>query len=717
MPPAAQPSAAPSRGPKQRPEDPFPTLVRNRLGVYTGLFLALRAKHPPTAEHSLRVAMLCSTWARWRNLDDPERSLLEVAALFHDIGKLGIPDHILQKRSELDRTESLVMDMQSDVAEEILRGAEATPDLLAILKRVHLPPDLRLRSPHPLSDMLVIADAWDAMTTDQVFRAALSRERAIEELFQHAGTQFALDLVEDFVRMLSAPHADRDGELATRWLGKLTTKLPSGFQHQSGMATSGAIRNFVDNLFHHRMLEVLPIAAMYLDATGQIILWNRAAEQMFGRSAVAVLHQTWAPELLGLQTTDGSPLTEADCPVAAVQKNYSDATCNVKIARPNGGVVLATLEVHPVLHGRELAGMILVATDQSDRLNLQAKVESLHEMVTKDGLTKVANRAELDRRLPSFVEEHLQGGYRGSIIICDIDFFKRINDNYGHQAGDEALKVFANILRSSARSADLVARYGGEEFVILCPQCDIATATARAEEIRRKVEQVEVSALDGASMTSSFGVTEIQPGDDPETLIARADRALITAKENGRNRVVQLGVGQSENGEQAPFSNAHIKEDLAEIDSRSSWLRFFRRQAVPLMSAEYLTAVPEQVALEKVMGFIEDHQGELISSAASRLGVRIDGRRSATVFRRHERPPTLLLDITLTEVRFQVENHGTVYQRRTKVTVLVRSESSRDRRKDTIRGQAMRVLQSFQAYLVAQPIDDALRKRIIEPRG
>src|SRR5690606_18211365 len=128
---------------------------------------------------------------------------------------------------------------------------------------------------------------------------------------------------------------------------------------------------------------------------------------------------------------------------------------------------------------------------------------------------------------------------------CDIDHFKRINDTYGHQAGDEALVTFASVLRECSREGDLVARYGGEEFVLLCAACDNPCATARAEEIRRIIERTPVPSLGGNTMTASFGVTEHQAGDSAATIIARADRALLTAKNTGRNRVVQLGAGQA----------------------------------------------------------------------------------------------------------------------------------------------------------------------------
>ena len=114
-----------------------------------------------------------------------------------------------------------------------------------------------------------------------------------------------------------------------------------------------------------------------------------------------------------------------------------------------------------------------------------------------------------------FVEAHLERRLPCSLIMCDIDHFKQVNDTYGHQAGDEVIKSFAQILKSSCHPGDLVARYGGEEFVMLCADCNNATAASRAEQFAQIVSAICRSRRsDGKCCTASFGVTELQPGDN-----------------------------------------------------------------------------------------------------------------------------------------------------------------------------------------------------------
>lgn len=153
---------------------------------------------------------------------------------------------------------------------------------------------------------------------------------------------------------------------------------------------------------------------------------------------------------------------------------------------------------------------------------------------TTDPLTGVPNRRELDRQLERVVGKmtHL------SVIMADIDHFKRVNDTYGHDAGDLVLQQFSSVVRGTVRPADFFGRYGGEEFMVLC-SAGLEEAAEIAERIRRaiSVAQVKVPGGRSISITASFGVAEYIPGEDIKTLIKRADSALFAAKQKSRNRV------------------------------------------------------------------------------------------------------------------------------------------------------------------------------------
>ena len=155
------------------------------------------------------------------------------------------------------------------------------------------------------------------------------------------------------------------------------------------------------------------------------------------------------------------------------------------------------------------------------------------------------------------------------------------------------LVSFAALLQRCCRCGDLVARYGGEEFVMVCGDCDNATAAARAERIRIELANTIQPALNNSRLTASFGVTELQPGDTPESMFRRADRAVYKAKAMGRNTVVQLGCGMSGESPE-PISN---------------WWSNFWLPGRPelLMEKKLVTGVPIEVVIEKLRGFVVDH--------------------------------------------------------------------------------------------------------------
>ena len=119
--------------------------------------------------------------------------------------------------------------------------------------------------------------------------------------------------------------------------------------------------------------------------------------------------------------------------------------------------------------------------------------------------------------------------------MLDIDLFKQVNDTHGHQVGDDVLIEVANILKSYSRDVDIVGRWGGEEFLVISPRANKDGLIQLAEKLRQTIESHEFSTI--KSKTASFGLTAYHEGDSSHTIIARADKALFMAKDNGRNRV------------------------------------------------------------------------------------------------------------------------------------------------------------------------------------
>jgi len=345
-------------------------------------------------------------------------------------------------------------------------------------------------------------------------------------------------------------------------------------------------------------------------------------------------------------------------------------------------------------------GAAVLMHDASSQITLEQRIQSLHEQATRDPLTQVANRAEFDRILNSCVTSHLERRLPCSLILCDIDHFKRINDTYGHQAGDEVLVTFAALLRRHGRSGDLVARYGGEEFVVLCADCDNATATRKAEEIRLEVADFPMQALDGKCISASFGVTEVQSGDTPETMLRRSDRALYQAKASGRNAVVQLGAGIA--GGDAPVKKA-------------GWFGWLR-SAVPETTLErsLATSVPFDITVEKVRGFVADHHAHIDHISEDYLVLTIEGNNGPNARRVSDRPVPFVIEMRFEDATRDQQNQAAHRLVRTIIHVTIRPQRNRDRRRRDLLERAQQLAASIKSYLVAQdhhperlPIEDA----------
>lgn len=158
-----------------------------------------------------------------------------------------------------------------------------------------------------------------------------------------------------------------------------------------------------------------------------------------------------------------------------------------------------------------------------------------------DVLTGLSNRRWLEERLPRFLARHQWSKQPFSLLLLDIDFFKRINDDFGHAAGDEALRLVGKTITACLRPTDFAARYGGEEMVILLPDTALDGALAAAERVRRVIEQCAPIEFEGRTLrpiTVSIGVATREDEDTPATIMGRADAALYRAKAEGRNRVL-----------------------------------------------------------------------------------------------------------------------------------------------------------------------------------
>lgn len=172
---------------------------------------------------------------------------------------------------------------------------------------------------------------------------------------------------------------------------------------------------------------------------------------------------------------------------------------------------------------------------------LKQNEAKIRELMLTDPLTGLANRRRLSDRLEEEMLRFQRYGRPLCLVMADIDHFKRINDTYGHDVGDDVIRMIASSLQEGIRKIDLAARFGGEEFVVIMPDCVAGDAIKVAECVRSCVEATKVAPVEHV-ITASFGVAEFRGvGDSAQALFKRADQALYAAKEGGRNRVAFCG--------------------------------------------------------------------------------------------------------------------------------------------------------------------------------
>lgn len=218
-------------------------------------------------------------------------------------------------------------------------------------------------------------------------------------------------------------------------------------------------------------------------------------------------------------------------------------TAEMAVAVPlvtHGSVVgvLTTWSVERIAEAA-INGLETIAPYAAAQLISAQQLGEMRQLAERDGLTGLLNRRAFDQQLSAEAARFERYRRPFAVILMDIDHFKKVNDQYGHDAGDIVIRKFAEIIASSLRDVDVAARYGGEEFALLLPETDKSHAVEIAERIRRKVEashiDIKVSAI---GVTSSAGVASVPDrGVDPTNVVKTADQLLYEAKRAGRNRV------------------------------------------------------------------------------------------------------------------------------------------------------------------------------------
>ncbi len=278
-------------------------------------------------------------------------------------------------------------------------------------------------------------------------------------------------------------------------------------------------------LMSERLINTLPVGLVLVDQNFMIKYTNAYMSSLFGTQDKTEFDEIFSqhPELLFSSPTDYAALKHN------LNHNEGISIYETQFMTLNHSVFWGEIHLHPISDSDHYVAIIVDIQSKKDYEAL------LIQRASHDSLTGLANRHLFEEVLRRELDRYYRYGNTFSLIVFDLDHFKAVNDTFGHIAGDEVLVRTAQIAKTLIRNTDLLVRWGGEEFAILLPETDISQAVIVAEKIRAAFE---INYHDNVGVvTASFGVSEIQSGDQYSSFFDRADKALFNAKESGRNQI------------------------------------------------------------------------------------------------------------------------------------------------------------------------------------
>ncbi len=553
-----------------------------RLSLLGRMLAAIRFRDDSIFFHSRRVAIIAVGIAQRLGWSSAEVQNLEIASLLHDFGKVGVPDHILQKPGKLNADERELIRTAHDVAEILFQASQFSPDTLEIFRDTQSLSgeggSTGMLGRHLGARILTVADAFDSLTHDQAHRRALTREETLQHLQNTKGAKFDRNVI-------AALH---------RWLGsEEVQQLDQASEVEQALRQNHRIdadaveqASRLCHLFSHlTLLESLYDAYYLIDADHRIVIWSRGAERMFGHKRVDVVGKLWSRQMVDYSAKG---LNDSVMQVAMQRLRSFMVTAKIKTKQ---GELEAEVQAIPFWDERSVfRGACEIIHRQNTSRRGTERYQELQMAATRDPLTGLANRSALESRLATIHEESQHPeAIPFSAIFLDIDHFKSINDNNSHQVGDQVLVDVAHLIEDELYSGELVARYGGEEFVVICPETLLADAVQRADRLRRTVQAASPGKL---KITASFGVAQLEEGDMVDSVLRRADAAMYDAKQSGRNRTCQ--------------------RTRAEGAEETSTPPEVQAEANPyVMQAAFNTTVAANLIAQKLAGFVDSHHAKV----------------------------------------------------------------------------------------------------------
>jgi diguanylate cyclase (GGDEF)-like protein/PAS domain S-box-containing protein len=289
---------------------------------------------------------------------------------------------------------------------------------------------------------------------------------------------------------------------------------------------------------YRELLDCLEDGVYFTDSELRIAYWNRGAEILTGFSREEVIGSRCRDNLLMHVDDSGRVLCLDGCPLSATLEDGQPREAQVFLHHKKGHRVPIRVRVVPRRdEAGNIVGAVEVFTDNTATLQMAEQLAQMEKLALLDSLTGLANRRYLESAIRSRLEELRRNNWHFGILYMDLDNFKSVNDRYGHETGDNVLRMVGRTLSSSARYFDTIGRLGGEEFLAVIANAGRKALSNAGERLRTLVGKSTLEVPECLSVTISVGCAVASPEDTVESLLARADEKLYEAKKAGKNCV------------------------------------------------------------------------------------------------------------------------------------------------------------------------------------
>lgn len=548
------------------------------LRTIEALALAIEAKDQTTRAHLQRVQHYAVKIGQILGIEDTELEALRAAAVLHDIGKLAVPEHIISKPGKLTMQEFEKMKIHPLVGAEILERVDFPYPVAPIVKAHHEKWDgsgypLGLRGEEiPLGARILAAvDCLDALASDRQYRRAIPLDEAIEVVISESGKSYDPQVVE----VLRTKYKDLDEE--AKALDRSKTKLSTEVKVTRGGGPATGVENLKKDDYVAQiaaagqeaqcMLQLVKDLGNSLNLVETLSVLAERLKDMISFDAIAV-YECRATHLIPayVEGQDQILFSSLEIPIGeglsgwvakhnksvingnpSVEPGYLNNPAKFSILRSALAVPLEGMNgvvgVLTLYHSRPDAfsqDQLRILSGISSKVGLcienTLKYQELESFATTDHLTGLANTRSLFPRLESELVRSKRQMVPFTVVVCDLDGFKQVNDRFGHVTGNLVLQLFAKGLKENSREYDVVARLGGDEFVVAMPGMAMEAVEEKVRMLAQLARDAGIQACGEETVSLSVGHASF-PDDssDSDTLLAEADRRMYDMKKLLKN--------------------------------------------------------------------------------------------------------------------------------------------------------------------------------------